>query len=126
MNNDLNVYSFTNEQVCVNVLYKHFLEIVYKKLNINGVVNIAISGGNTPLPFFKFIAENWQKEFNWITNSKNINIFWVDERAVSINHKDSNSGSFMKIIKGLPFNLFVINGDSENPEERHKNMNQQY
>lgn len=53
-------------------------------------VNIALSGGQTPLPLYENLAK---AKISW----KNINVFIVDERCVNESHKDSNFGQIKKI-----------------------------
>jgi 6-phosphogluconolactonase len=54
-----------------------------------GVCRIAFSGGSTPHSLFRLLAsDEWRKRFDW----SHIELFQVDERAVPIDHPDSNFG----------------------------------
>lgn len=54
-----------------------------------GVFRIAISGGHTPIPLFRLLAESdWSEHLPW----NNISLFWVDERCVAPDHPESNYG----------------------------------
>jgi len=54
-----------------------------------GVCSIALSGGSTPRALFRLLAgDPWRKRFDW----GRIELFQVDERAVPIDHPDSNFG----------------------------------
>ncbi len=54
-----------------------------------GIFNIALSGGVTPIPFFQLISSrDWAERLPW----DKIAIYWVDERCVGPDHKDSNYG----------------------------------
>ncbi len=54
-----------------------------------GSCSIALSGGSTPRSLFRLLAsDNWRKRFDW----SRIRIFQVDERAVPLDHPDSNFG----------------------------------
>jgi len=67
--------------------YTAFLiEDIVKKIKNkkSGKINIAFSGGNTPILMFGKLAE--LTDLNW----HDINIYLVDERYVRNNHKDSN------------------------------------
>jgi 6-phosphogluconolactonase len=53
------------------------------------VCRIALSGGSTPRSLFRLLAsDQWRKRFDW----SRIELFQVDERAVPIDHPDSNFG----------------------------------
>jgi len=51
-------------------------------------VNIAISGGSTPLALFEILADRTRSE-DWSL----VHIFWVDERCVPPEHPESNYGN---------------------------------
>ena len=55
--------------------------------------NIAISGGSTPKLLFQIIAEKY-KNTDWAR----LNFFWVDERMIPEDDKESNYGEFSKIL----------------------------
>lgn len=61
-----------------------FKDKVQDALAHRGVFNCAISGGSCPILFFELLAG--EPSFDW----SKIHIFWVDERCVEPNHKDSN------------------------------------
>lgn len=76
-----------------------FVQKISELLSSNQTVNIAISGGNTPLTLFNYWVVNnvgidWQK----------VKIFWVDERNVDVASKESNYGNalpYLKMLKGI-------------------------
>jgi len=54
-----------------------------------GACSIAFSGGSTPRALYRLLASDpWRKRFDW----SRIELFQVDERAVPIDHPDSNFG----------------------------------
>lgn len=54
-----------------------------------GVFNLAISGGQTPLPLFRLLSgSDWAERLPW----EKIVVYWVDERCVSPDNPDSNYG----------------------------------
>lgn len=68
----------------------YIFNTIKEKLSENGTLNIALSGGNTPLPILSKLAEfslNWNK----------INFFIVDERCVPITHSESNTGNIKQV-----------------------------
>ncbi|MBN1186618.1 MAG: 6-phosphogluconolactonase [Bacteroidales bacterium] len=113
MNDYFTIYSYKNEDEWKSSLLDKFCKIIIDRLMVKDELNIAVSGGKTPIPFFNYIYEKWHENKSWINRLDKINIFWVDERQVPISHQDSNAGNFKKIIKELPFNLFIIKGDTE-------------
>ena len=88
-----------------------------QETGVNGkVLHVALSGGSTPITFFKKLAEN---DFNESIKWKNVRFFWVDERCVPPDHPDSNYGitrdvlfRYIDIPSG---NIFRIYGE-ETPE----------
>lgn len=59
------------------------INIIKYELQKKENISIAFSGGETPITFFKLLAG---EDINW----KNIHIFLVDERWVSLDDPDSN------------------------------------
>jgi 6-phosphogluconolactonase len=60
----------------------------------NGKINIALSGGNTPKLMFEVLARDYKNKIDWLE----VNLFWVDERCVPPNDKESNFGMTEKIL----------------------------
>jgi len=51
--------------------------------------SLALSGGSTPRALYRLLASDpWRKHFDW----SRVELFQVDERAVPIDHPDSNFG----------------------------------
>lgn len=63
-----------------------------KVLN-NKKSNIAISGGSSPLLLFNIMKDNFLA-----SDFSNLNFFWVDERFVEKESKESNYGNFSRIL----------------------------
>lgn len=95
-------------------LYTGIKDKILKLVNTStkDSINIAISGGNSPLKLFKLLAsefytKDWQK----------LNIYWVDERLVPFYSDESNAGVFYRLLKEFVKreNLFIIDykGDEE-------------
>ncbi len=53
----------------------------------NNRINIALSGGSTPVKFYKYLAEK-NPDLSW----ENVHFFWGDERCVPPDHEESNYG----------------------------------
>jgi 6-phosphogluconolactonase len=56
-----------------------------------GVARIAISGGTTPKAMFALLADRTKPYFERVPWDR-LHLFWVDERTVPPEHKDSNYG----------------------------------
>jgi 6-phosphogluconolactonase len=82
-----------------------------------GVARIAISGGNTPRPVFALLSGD---EFHDRVPWRNVQLFWVDERCVPPDHKDSNYGmtkaALLDKVPLSPTNVFRMEGELD-PEE---------
>jgi len=69
---------------------------------VDGKINIALSGGTTPLPVLEKLK---QQQINW----ERYNFFMVDERCVSIENEASNFGNINKIFfKDIPSKYFSM------------------
>jgi len=88
-----NIHISENPHALAEDLAIYFKKIVVGQLQTQGKLNIAISGGNTPILFFEKLA-NLQNDLPW----EKINIFWVDERCVPPGHKESNYGMTQKVL----------------------------
>jgi 6-phosphogluconolactonase len=65
------------------------LEAVQEAVESRGVARLAISGGNTPKRTFEMLADPALSEFSAFPWNKT-DLFWVDERCVPPDDKDSN------------------------------------
>lgn len=54
----------------------------------SGIVNIALSGGNTPKMLFDILSEDYSEKLDW----SKVHLFWVDERCVPPDDSESNFG----------------------------------
>lgn len=75
-----------------------FAEIFCNKINslltVKKTINIALSGGNTPIELFKILASDYQNKIKW----KSINFYWVDERCVPLDSVESSYGNADKYL----------------------------
>lgn len=66
-----------------------FAEMCEEAIEARGVFRIALSGGRSPIPFYRLLARpDWADRLPW----DKIAIYWVDERCVGPDHPDSNYG----------------------------------
>lgn len=80
-----------------------------------GHYRVAISGGHTPVPFFRLLTvRDWADKLPW----DRISIYWVDERCVGPTDPESNYGVARRELLGrLPvINYRRIRGD-HSPEQ---------
>jgi 6-phosphogluconolactonase len=68
---------------------QYFVEMAGEAVEAQGRARIAISGGSTPKAAFQLLADPyqpWRNRMPW----ENLDLYWVDERAVAPDHADSN------------------------------------
>lgn len=92
-----------------------FLDYIAKGKKSGHVINIALSGGNSPKAFFERIAVNQCKSKTPVQWPK-VHLFWVDERCVPPDHADSNYGmafsSLLRKIELKESNIHRIRGEN--------------
>lgn len=103
-----------------DILIKNFETVMLKSIKLNGVFNIAVSGGSTPIKLFNQLAHNFKNSEKWKLNQGFVNVFWVDERCVEANNKDSNYGVFFKIFDSISLNYFPLDGINKKLDKEAK------
>jgi 6-phosphogluconolactonase len=98
---------------------EHFLEKAQAAVAARGVARIAISGGSTPKRTFELLA-NPAEKFATAMPWQQIELYWVDERTVPPDDKDSNYRMTREVLLDKvpikPENIFRIEGELD-PEE---------
>jgi 6-phosphogluconolactonase len=93
---------------------EHFLERAQAAVSANGVARIAISGGNTPKRTFELLANPAEKFLAAMPWAK-IEVYWVDERMVPPDDKDSNyrmtREALLDKVPVKPAQIFRIEGE---------------
>src|SRR5271168_212942 len=80
-------YVLPNSEALARAMAEQLLEAAQAAAVARGVARIAISGGNTPKRTFELLAgESQFSKFPW----DKTDLFWVDERCVPPDDKDSN------------------------------------
>jgi 6-phosphogluconolactonase len=70
---------------------------------------LAVSGGSTPNPLYQLLDEEY-KDIDW----SRIVLFWVDERMVPWDDEQSNYGTAIKLLPGIPSsNIHRIIGEND-------------
>jgi 6-phosphogluconolactonase len=89
--NNLHIFETSKHQV--QALVDRFLDFTNEKLKYQDHINIALSGGSTPVKFFQQLSKE-KMRIPW----KHLHLFWVDERCVAPDNKDSNYGMTKKYL----------------------------
>lgn len=105
-------------------LAEGFSTILSEKINYllreKSELNIALSGGNTPLELFKTLSADYKTKIEW----NKINFYWVDERCVPPDSPESNFGNayntLFKYINISPSRLHRIKGESDPAKEAER------
>jgi len=84
---------------------------------VKGKINIAVSGGSTPVMLFSLLAEENKFKVQW----SGVNFYWADERCVRPDDAQSNFGSANNTLfrnTNIPKeNIHRIFGENEPDEE---------
>jgi len=96
---------------------QYFADAINAAVDARGVARIAVSGGNTPKPVFALLAQSpFFASIPW----DRLQLFWVDERTVPPDAKDSNFGmTKAALLDKVPLpdeNVFRMEGELD-PEE---------
>ncbi|HUY82078.1 MAG TPA: 6-phosphogluconolactonase [Acidobacteriaceae bacterium] len=98
---------------------EHFLDKAQASVAAKGVARIAISGGSTPKRTFELLA-NPAEKFAAAMPWQQIELYWVDERAVAPDDQDSNyrmtREALLDKVPLKPENIFRIEGELD-PEQ---------
>ena len=76
---------FDDENQMLKFLVKKWEDIAHERIERSGYFTVALSGGKTPIVFYRKLTE-WENKSFW----KRTYIFLVDERFVPSEDKDSN------------------------------------
>ena len=83
----LSLYVTADEQTMAEEAAKIIAAESASAIAKRGVFIIALSGGKTPVPLFRFLAQpKWTKEVDW----SNTVVYWVDERCVPLDSEYSH------------------------------------
>ena len=103
----MQINTFTKEKEWI----KSSIEIFQNVCNRDGIINIALSGGNTPKPLYQEVAET-DLPFDLI------DFFEIDERYIPKDHEDSNTKMIFEnlIQKCSPHSFNYFDTSKEIPE----------
>jgi len=102
-----------------------FIKAAAEAIQQKDVFSVALSGGNTPQPLYTYLAENPAGD---ILDWNKLHFFWGDERAVPLDHSDSNfRQAYHALLQPLhipPENIHRIQGELD-PATAAKNYQQE-
>jgi 6-phosphogluconolactonase len=118
MNPEIKV--FNNSSELAEELANEFQRYIKKLAETNRQINIALSGGNSPVAFFRRLGSYNaidSRKINWDI----IHFFWGDERCGPPNHENSNYGIakkyFLRSLNIPDENIHRIKGEGIPSEE---------
>jgi 6-phosphogluconolactonase len=85
------IHIFNSQMLLAEAIAEYFYTMISQSLQRQDQVYIALSGGTTPLLFFKALI-NLKTKVSW----EKVHIFWVDERCVNPDDPESNYGMTKK------------------------------
>ena len=118
-----NIRIFTKPEIMADSLAEEFYRYVNNQFLTKNTLYVALSGGSTPLFFFKNLSQFDQQKRNKV-DWKKIHFFWGDERCVPPDHEDSNFGSANEVLFSLinipPENIHRIEGENDPEQEAER------
>jgi 6-phosphogluconolactonase len=88
---------FTQPEIMADSLAEEFYRYANDQFITRNNLFVALSGGNTPMMFFKILSEFNEQKKNKV-DWKRIQFFWGDEHCVPPDHEDSNFGNANKVL----------------------------
>lgn len=82
----MNLIQISSSNSLAREVTNYIHEIYIKSITEKDFFTLVLSGGNTPKLIFDELVANYLKKIDW----KKVHLFWLDERCVSPDHKDSN------------------------------------
>jgi 6-phosphogluconolactonase len=93
-----------------------FADAVNQAMNVQGTFAVALSGGETPEPFYALLAERYSESIPW----EQVQVFFGDERCVPPDEPDSNFEMVDRLLLSRvaisPQNVHRMRGEID-PEE---------
>lgn len=107
--NKIQIYQTLNE--LIRAAADQFISTASTAIKNQGQFSVVLSGGSTPLPLYKSLAEDPVDLLAW----DKIHFFWGDERPVPADHPDSNfkqADQFLLKLRPIPpENIHRIQGE---------------
>ncbi len=104
---------FLERNEAFDFLVESFFQFAHHTVSAKGTFNVAVSGGSTPSPFFIQLVNKASYFDAW----DKVNFFWVDERWVPFEDKESNFGEASRLgLTTIPAHFYPFQTDSQTPE----------
>ncbi|NOS90635.1 MAG: 6-phosphogluconolactonase [Cyclobacteriaceae bacterium] len=109
----MEIKRFWERKEAFDFLVIHFFQVANQSISTKGVFNVAVSGGSSPAPFFKELINQASQFYHW----NKVNFFWVDERWVSFENKESNFGEASRLgLTTIPAQFYPFQTDVSEPK----------
>lgn len=96
---DRQIKIFSDKQALADAAATQIVHSFRTAMQERGYFNIALAGGSTPRLLYERLAQTPRTmEINW----NRVNVFWSDERAVPLDHDDSNYRMAREALQHLP------------------------
>lgn len=83
----MNLKIYPDFDSLTNSAVEDFIGLCNQAIHTRGLFAVSLSGGSTPEPFYRALAEPAQRSrVDW----RHVHLFWGDERPVPPDHSDSN------------------------------------
>ena len=110
---------FEHTEALDSTLAEYVAQRLTEGVTTRGSATLVVSGGSTPLGFFRRLADI---ALPW----SNIQITLADERWVPIDHTDSNEGQLRQIFPAPALlSMLSLRGETDSPEKQVAYLNQQ-
>ena len=109
---------FEDSEALDNTLAEFVAQRLSEGVEARGSATLVVSGGSTPLGFFRCLAAI---TLPW----SNIQITLADERWVPVDHPDSNEGQLRRIFPASALiSMLSLRGEGDTPEQQVAYLNQ--
>ncbi|MCY3836824.1 MAG: 6-phosphogluconolactonase [Anaerolineaceae bacterium] len=102
---------FPDAEATARAAAERFVAAAERAISARGRFSVALSGGNTPLPTYRLLANEFAEQVAWSKTQ----VFWVDERCVPPAHEASNYGAARReLLVHLPIppdNIYRMEGE---------------
>lgn len=121
-----NVKTLADSSAVASQFAADFAELIMTTLAGQEKINVALSGGDTPTPFFELLASDYADKIDW----NRVHFYWSDERCVSPDDDDSNYGVANRLLLSKiqidATNVHRVFGENDPDEERGRYENHIY
>ncbi len=109
----MEIKRFWERKEAFDFLVNHFFQVANQSISTKGVFNVAVSGGSSPASFFNGLINQASQLHHW----NKVNFFWVDERWVSFEDKESNFGEASRLgFTTISAHFYPFQTDLSKPE----------